>query len=207
MLSIIGLMAAGIFFLFNNDLPLAEFDGMAILAALFTFVCGWWLITWPDVGQLSTNKGQRPRRIVRVSLTIILAIVGAISIAPYLPVRVTTEARILISLLIVPAIGVGFCAGMLYLRWLAPRIPDGRVSYRAKALLVLLGCSTGAVILGIMFEGAGRGAGACFAGLLFLAAGAANLVAVVMYCRLFFLLRDSLQAIVRAQGPNADPSS
>jgi hypothetical protein len=197
--TLILLVVAAILIMFNDAWTLLQVAGLAMLGTLLAFVVGWWLITWPDVGQLSSNKGQRPRRIVRYSLVAVVAVVGAVAIMPYLPIHLHRETRWLISLLMYPAMAVGFWAGMLYLRWLAPRIPDGRAHFRAKALLVLFGSIVGANILGIfVIAVSSHEAGpACLAGLLSFGAAIASVIAVIMYCRLFYLLGNSLEGIAR----------
>ena len=46
-----------------------------LLATWSTFSLGWWALTIPDAGQLTTNRGQRPRLIVRGHLAASSAVI------------------------------------------------------------------------------------------------------------------------------------
>jgi hypothetical protein len=105
-----------------------------LLATWGAFVAGWWALTVPDAGQLTTNRGQRPRLIVRVTLGLssIMILAGVLVSLLGLGDWSATAALALLNL---TAVGVGFFASMIYLRWLAARAPSPRVASHAKNLM------------------------------------------------------------------------
>jgi hypothetical protein len=70
---------------------------------------GWWLFSRPDPAIMGAETGQRPRMIIRVTVSI------------------TGLAET-----------VQFFASVLYIKWLAPRIPDKALADKAKTYLWLL---------------------------------------------------------------------
>jgi hypothetical protein len=130
-----------------------------------------------------------------------IAVLGAC--APFLRPWVDPGIIVALGLLVYPLIAVGFWAGMLYVRWLAPRIPNGRVHARAKVLLVLFASVVGAVVLTILLSlvsgGSPRGDAVCLGIAVFLGTAVASVVALIMYCRMFFQLRAALMDIAAAQ--------
>ncbi|MBX3379906.1 MAG: hypothetical protein KF805_07410 [Phycisphaeraceae bacterium] len=123
------------------------FAGLSLVASGASYI-GYYLYSTPDPGQLSTNKGERPRRILRVCIAISL-VAGLLQIALGLfgPASVFTPASmpgstaaflsIATSIAGVVAWIVQFFAALLYTRWLAPRIPNPRLFKRAKLLMWL----------------------------------------------------------------------
>ena len=94
---------------------------------------------------------------------------------------------------------------MLYVRWLTPHIPDGRAYQQARRLLRLVGWIVGAYVVAIgmafLFEWLHIRSSSCLGSLLALAINVAGLVALIMYCRLFVLLRESLPKVCKRPGP------
>jgi hypothetical protein len=198
--AIILLVITSILLMFNDAWPYLQTVGLGMLIALAAFGGGWWMITWPDAGQLSTNKGQRTRRVVRYALVTMVAMVAFTTILPYLPVGIHRNAEWL-TLLIYPALAVDFWAGMLYLRWLAPRIPDGRVHALAKSLLILFGAIIGSIVITIMLAMLSNGFEllGCLGAILLLGAAVAGLISIVLYCHLLVSLRESLVKVAASQ--------
>lgn len=119
--------------------------GAAILSAW-----GWWQLSEPDPSQLSTNKGETPRKLIRIAIaaqvaaTLLANVIGffvpATSLfappAPGTPPAVGLGQVLSICVMIanLAAYGLWFFAAMLYLRWLAARIPNPRAVERASKL-------------------------------------------------------------------------
>ncbi len=121
---------------------------------------GWWLLSAPDPSRLAGDKGETPRRLVRVTVClVIVGTVAGIGLEVYRrfalppPVLGTGRATGLSSLGIGMglaevtaqlAVGIGylawvvqFFASMTYLAWLAPRIPNHSAARLATTLLWL----------------------------------------------------------------------
>jgi hypothetical protein len=199
-LAIVLILIAQIDAAINRTAEFRNVLALCSLAANLAFLTGWWLLSSPDAGQLTTNKGQPPRRYVRFITATVLGFVALGAAAPFLQRWADPGLIRIVGLLAYPVMGAGFWAGMLYIRWLAPRIPDGRVHARAKALLVLLGSVILAVLIAIGIAVAGNDVGAAIvAAILILAVAISSIVALLMYCRMFYMLRSGLKAIVQAQ--------
>lgn len=103
---------------------------------------GWWWITTPDPARVGTDLDVAPRRIVRTTVLIQIAgeVLGAattgLSVSiPSLEASVGMESLLgAVSLVAAIAWAVQFFAAMLYIRWLARRIPDPGLEGRAKQL-------------------------------------------------------------------------
>jgi len=159
---------------------------LSILALIPTAMSlwGWWLISSPDPGQLSTNTGQTPRRIIRITTAIgaafmlmdvvfsLLADVGGPS-AEHGPLAILSMIG---SVAAIVAWCVQYFASMLYIKWLSPRLPSKRIHNRAKLMLWL-----GPVLYVV-------GAAAC---------GIGPLIALILYYNLLEWLRIDLKSIRR----------
>lgn len=132
--------------------------GAAAVSAL-----GWWWLSAPDPSRRSGDKGERPRRLVRV--TLVLVVVGSLassagevvqSVMGPTPIMVpggggagapaTATAMgvgvVGLALGAVALVGnlawiVQYFAAMTYLAWLTPRIPDEQAARDAKRLMWL----------------------------------------------------------------------
>jgi hypothetical protein len=123
------------------------FAGLTLIASGVSYF-GYYLYSTPDPGQLSTNKGERPRRILRICiaislvaglLQIALGLFGPASIFTPASMPASTAAFLSIAASIAGVVAwiVQFFAALLYTRWLAPRIPNPRLFKRAKLLMWL----------------------------------------------------------------------
>ena len=105
---------------------------------------GWWRITTPDPGRVSGGLDVRPRRIIRFTLCVQLAASALfLALEPFVNSNNLTTANPLdavymgVGLVSLIAWGVQFFAAMLYIRWLARRVPDYKLEADAKRFMWL----------------------------------------------------------------------
>lgn len=146
---------------------------------------GRWHFSEPDPGLTGRYDGGQPRQIVRVC--VVISVIGSLlSFAVYLLAWLTGSDLLAgIVLLLIGLISglagiVAFFAQMLYVRWLAPRLPNAAVYKRAKTLMWL-----GPVLYTV--------------GLLLLGLG--PLIALVLYWNMLDKVRKDLKQIVAEAGP------
>jgi hypothetical protein len=156
---------------------------VASLAALAMVLGGWWLFSEPDPMYFGRDDGSKARTVVRQSLSAYVGLIVAgfllqsISLfGVFLPGQFILG--IAVSVLQFVAFAVFFFASMLYVRWLAPRVPNQKVFKRSKTLLWLgpVLCTVGAL--------------ACYIG---------PLVALVLYWNMLHWLRLDIRKIVAEQ--------
>lgn len=104
-------------------------------------IIGWWLFSAPDPAIIGTNTGATARQVVRVTL-IVEFIFTLLHTPASLPSAAAGSPELVILLAIAGFLAiiasiVHFFAAMLYIRWLAPRLPDPRVASRAQLLMWL----------------------------------------------------------------------
>ncbi len=172
--------------------------GLAIVPALIGLY-GWWLFSEADPRASENDRGEKPRRIVRTTVVVELALMvcsQAASIAMQMAVTTplrggtttpATPGAAVAAFPLVLTIAVGLLAGayyiamavrffasMLYIRWLAPRLPNEKAHNRGKLMLWLgpLLCTVGML--------------ACYIG---------PLVALVLYYNLLEWVRVDLKRI------------
>lgn len=128
---------AGVGMLSNVEL-IAQ--GVATLLELISLY-GWWLLSELDPAYAGRDQGTTARKVIRWAL-VIGAIYNAFELLFYFipgaqtdPTMVLIGASIGVVAMIVWA--VQFFASMLYIRWLAPRLPNQKVYARAKVLMWL----------------------------------------------------------------------
>lgn len=154
------------------------------LAATATSLYGYFLYASPDPGQMSNNRGEKPRQILRVAIVVSavasiaqIALGGlALTMGPT-PGQVGAAQGVMMLSAVAGLAGsvawiVQFFAAMLYTKWLAPRIPSPRVLKRASLLIWL-----GPVLLLL----------SCLA--------IPGLVALIMYYNMFSWIRKALITI------------
>ena len=174
------------------------------------FVLGWMWFTTPDVGQLSSNKGEKPRRVVRGCLVALIAVKVATVV---LPVVVTVPGHLLTALrgLDNVLLAVGLIAGMKYLMWLSQRIPSREVFQGAGRLTSYLwvaavcgAITVGATLLNSAAQAWGLPPGAnklvdiavkLGQGVVKLVGGIVTLIAFIQFCVLFSKLRAALARV------------
>lgn len=164
---------------------LAVASGIGVAVGLILYPVGWLFLTSKDPGRTDDEKGQRSRRLVRLSIVFLIAsMVFTAGVSFVLPLflnsstlneqfiglmKFLTRGVQIISFLVCI---VQYYASMVYLRWLAERIPSERVFKRAKLLLWL-----GPILL------------------LFFCFVIPPLIAVVLYYNMLSWIRTELKAI------------
>ncbi|MFO0859846.1 MAG: hypothetical protein U0570_04755 [Phycisphaerales bacterium] len=132
---------------------------------------GYYHYSTPDPGQLGSNKGESPRRILRVAIWV-SAVCSVVAIPLQFAFGASANANsgtpdnaalaagllsLLVGLASTVAWIVQFFAAMLYTKWLAPRFPSERILKRASLLmwlgpvLFVFGCGIGGLIALIMY--------------------------------------------------------
>lgn len=130
---------------------------------------GYYQFSVADPGQLTSNRGETPRRVLRTAIAIV-AITSVLNIVlTFLSGNTRMNfgrsgsfdsadmVNLLASLIGAIAGAVQFFAAMLYTRWLAPRLPDERIFKRAKLLmwlgpvLFVFGCGIGQLVAIVLY--------------------------------------------------------
>jgi len=101
---------------------------------------GWWLLSAPDPGQRIGDKGQTPRQVVRIAVTILASTNVFSTTLQFVILANPSLGLIAGGMGIISAIAgiVLFFAAMLYLQWLGPRIPSETITNRARLYMWLL---------------------------------------------------------------------
>lgn len=153
-------------------------SGLRALGALVSVVgtavslCGYYYFSAPDPGQFAANKGENPRKVIRVAIAVTIAaslgqfavsVVSAITPAatpnsPQFDVSTGLDGLTLLAYALGGIAGiVQFFAAMMYTKWLAPRIPSPKVFKRAKLLmwlgpvLYVFGCGIGHLVALVLY--------------------------------------------------------
>jgi hypothetical protein len=172
--------------------------GGAVLSVIPSLIglYGWWLFSEADPRASEHDRGEKPRRIVRTTVVIELVLLvasqstsvmsqlflstgagtGAGGTGAAMPLLLAVGTMVL-SVSYFIALAVRYFASMLYIRWLAPRLPNEKVQKRGKLMLWLgpLLCTVGAL--------------ACYIG---------PIVALVLYYNLLEWVRVDLKRIRKA---------
>jgi hypothetical protein len=130
----------------------AAVAGMVMTGVSLVQLYGWWLFSAPDPAYIGADQGTTARIVVRVTV-VIMALFTALDASVETaqmgkpPGNLEAVAAVVGAVLFI-ALAVKFFASMLYVRWLAPRLPDARVDRRAKLLMWLgpLLVTVGAVV-------------------------------------------------------------
>lgn len=164
-------------------LPLALTGVMVGLSAMSLY--GWWRFSEPDPGYTGVQTGADARKVVRIA-TVAVAALSAADVALDFAFPAATAAAgtlggaqvigLVMMVVMMLAQAVQFFAGMMYVRWLAPRIPDRLIYDRAKRNMWLLPVLN---TVGIVLIGLGP------------------LIALVMYWNHLDLVRKALKKIIQ----------
>lgn len=169
------------------------FEGLGFLVSV-AIAFGLWRLTEPDPALLQEFDGGTPRRLVRVCIVIeivtaLLSLVvgGLLNTGLGGSLGAAASGLVLLAswFINLAAAVTAFFAQMLYIRWLAPRLPNQAVFKRAKTLMWL-----GPVLYTV--------------GLLLLGLG--PLIALILYWNMLDKVRKDLKGIVAGAG-NGFPSA
>jgi len=170
---------------------IAWYSGMDLLMQVLGFglsllvLFGWWRITTPDPARVGTDLDVKPRQVIRIAVVLqaIAALASLIADAIVLsaPTLATGIADVATALDWVSGLAwiVQFFAAMLYIQWLARRIPDTKLHTDARRFMWL-----GPVLYTV---------GA-------LCIGLGPLVALTLYLIMLFVLRRHLTTILLRLG-------
>ncbi|MHC4079970.1 MAG: hypothetical protein ACYS15_02715 [Planctomycetota bacterium] len=154
-MGVFGVASASSFALPEVEL-LAAIAGVLLTSVSLVQLYGWWLFSAPDPAYLGADVATTARLVVRVTV-VVMALLTAVHAGlesaqlGRAPGRLETVTAVADTALLL-VLAVKFLASMLYVRWLAPRLPSPRVDRRAK-LLMWLGPLL--VIVGVVFCGIG----------------------------------------------------
>lgn len=155
--------------------------GLGFIASLM-LALGWWLFSAPDPAFTGRLDGSKARQIVRITTVTVAGISLVLVPMQFMSVNSMngplTAIVVVLSMISMIAWATGFFAAMLYIRWLAPRIPDERSFDRAKTLMWAgpLLFTVGSLCIGI-----------------------GPLIALVLYWNMLDWIRKDLKSIRREQ--------
>ncbi len=213
-LILVSVLLRAITFLASTALSLAKATGAAQVSRYLhvaltgLFLLGWWKLTTPDPGQLTTNKGEKPRQVARIAILAVAAITVLDTLLRQM-VAWSTPITLTMTIASYTAVGTAFFSCMLYLRWLSPRIPSTKLYQYARTLMIFIAVvftlQLGATITLMIVL---RAALASTSGVPFtllvvsnVVIGIGNFAALVMYFKVFSLLRKELLAVQLEQSP------
>lgn len=113
-------------------------DSLGIIMNAMILI-GWWMFSTPDPAFIGVAQGTTARGVVRTALVVEIAV----TIALFATGSLTTAASslsstvVVLTVIIVVVSVVRFFAAMMYLRWMAPRIPSVEIDARARQLMWL----------------------------------------------------------------------
>ena len=149
---------------------------IAALPVTGLMLIGWWLFSMPDPAIVGAEKGQTPRMIIRVTVAVSAAM-AVLQLFEGATVTLSGNMLAFAAALLSGVAGtVQFFASVLYVRWLAPRLPDKALHEQTKTYLWLLPVI---YVLGMICLGLGP------------------LIAGVMYLLMLNTVRVRLQAILK----------
>ena len=99
---------------------------------------GWWLFSAPDPAFVGMNQGTVARQVVRAAVVAAAVLTALAAALDNSVIAGTVELELLSAVIsggLLVAHAVSFFASMLYVRWLAPRLPNDAVHRRAKLLM------------------------------------------------------------------------
>jgi hypothetical protein len=144
LVSIVGGMAAGA----SGSREVVFLISLVVLGGWVLTTVGWWLMTTPDPSGLGEDQYGTARKIIRIALIVGIAQAGLNMIQQ----NMLLDPTLLIGIAIVGGLAgivaaVGFFAQLNYLKKLALRIPDQKLSDRANFLMYAFAISYGVLIL------------------------------------------------------------
>lgn len=184
-LAYVCVVVLGIFSAFVSVTGAELFLAFAGTACSIAILVGWWRLTTPDPGMPpEANAGLGARQIIRIAVCVQLAasIFGLVpqfstgqTLAPGMTAIVVLS--MVLGLLSLVAWVAQFFAAMLYVRWLARRVPDQKLHNRAKRFMWL----------GPLLQTVGL-----------LLIGLGPLIALVMYWNMLDVMRKHIKRMLAA---------
>jgi hypothetical protein len=145
--SLYALLLAGVFGLASASTDaramldlLAAVAGVALTGVSLVHLYGWWLFSAPDPAFIGNDRSTTARQVVRATVAVmalLTALNAAVETAELGTAGVPEVVAAVVGVALLLVLAVKFFASMLYVRWIAPRLPDPRVDQRAKLLLWL----------------------------------------------------------------------
>ncbi len=152
---------------------------MSIVGVVLHLV-GYVFYSRPDPGQMTANKGEKPRRRLRQSLAMQVALYIGSEVMRYTPsIAAIPWMHGAVDIASLTAMVINFHASMVYTQWIARRLPNEALASRAKQFLWLGPCLTLSLAC-ILLVG--------------------PIVAVAMYIAIFNTLRKDLKSLREDQG-------
>lgn len=119
-----------------------SFQGMVIVVAMIALLgaaiaaWGYWQFARADPSQLTVNKGEWVRHLLRACVIADLAAQGALTVMVGAPFSTFGLTGLFVPVLIIKAVAIVtlFYAATGYARWLAARIPDAKARDSARQL-------------------------------------------------------------------------
>jgi len=115
-------------------------QGLGMVAA-FMSLYGWWLFSELDPAYSGRDQGTTSRKVVRWAVAIAAAqTMVSFSLQAFPSMQGGGAPGVFTGAMAIVSLGVAavkFFASMLYVRWLAPRLPNTKVYRRAKTLMWL----------------------------------------------------------------------
>jgi len=122
-------------------------QGANFLGGIAGFI-GWWKFSAPDPSVTGQNRGNGSRLLIRVTvllqmtislggMTLLLTSPGAVLPPPGAQAPPPSPGLLALGFANLFLSAVWFFASMMYLRWLAPRVPNAKVYKRAQTMLWL----------------------------------------------------------------------
>jgi hypothetical protein len=119
----------------------AAFAGCLLIGVVLVQRYGWWLFSAPDQAYLGADLGTTSRIVVRVTVAVLALLTGLNAAVESAQLGrgagPMDDVADIVGTALLLALAVKFFASILYLRWLALRLPDPGVDRKAKLLMWL----------------------------------------------------------------------
>jgi hypothetical protein len=180
----------------TSPLTAQVLGGLTGLAGWILITLGWWFMTEPDPSGLGENQYGVARQIIRIALIVSVAQQLLEILARVFAGSETATIGLRVVAFVLGIVGVvGAFAQLNYLKKLALRIPDEKLSNRANFLMYALGISYGVLLLvGAIaaFAGGGRAVTPSPSFAAFGCVAIGLVVAVIVFAIMYLLLVERM---------------